>query len=99
MSYPIIGVSIALCLVALPSGAQPLPDHSSSASVRLAQQTPNCRGVMRDAIKVPVCCVRGTAAGCVATVTECKSRGGTPNSSGAKGCDVPASGGGVPATH
>jgi|ERR1700733_4954013 hypothetical protein len=101
MSYPIIVVSVALFLVSFPSAAQPLLDESLSVSgwMRLAQQVPNCKGVMRDGIKVPICCERGSAAGCVATQAECKSRGGTPNSNGAKGCDLPASRGGVPASH
>ena len=101
MSYPIIVASVALSLASFPSAARPLLDDALpvSHSMRLAQQISNCRGVMRDGIKVPVCCVKGSAAGCVTTEAECKSRGGTPNSSGAVGCNLPASRGGVPAAR
>ena len=84
MSYPVIVVSVALLLASFSTAAQPLP---------------NCQGVRRGAVTVPVCCVRGSAAGCVASVSECKSRGGSPNSNGAKGCDLPASLTGAPAAR
>ena len=69
------------------------------ASAVPAAAVPNCQGVKRGSVTVPVCCVRGSAAGCVASVAECKSRGGSQNSNGAKGCDLPASLAGAPATR
>jgi hypothetical protein len=102
MAYPFIVASVALSFVSFPSAAQPLFDQASSASglMHLAQmRVPNCKGVKRAGVSVPVCCVRGSAAGCVADINECKSRGGSPNSDGAKGCDLPASLGGTPAAR
>jgi hypothetical protein len=101
MSYPIVVVSVALSLVSFQSAAQPLLDDSVSlaAWTRLAQRISDCRGVMRGVVKLPVCCVKGSAAGCVTSESECKSRGGTPNSSGHKDCNLPATAGGAPASR
>lgn len=102
MAYSLIVASVALSFVSFPSAAQPLFDQASSASglMHFAQMhIPNCKGVKRSGVMVPICCVRGSAAGCVATISECKSRGGSPNSDGAKGCDLPATLGGTPAAR
>jgi hypothetical protein len=102
MSYPLIVASIPLAFVSSAGAMQPPPDHASSAPglMHFAQdRVPNCKSVKRSGVSVPICCVRGSAAGCVVTISEWKSRGGSSNSDGAKGCDLPASRGGAPAAR
>lgn len=104
MVHPLIVASIAFSVASFGAAAQPLSGRAPSASLvgltHLAQDhVPNCKGVKRSGVSVPVCCVRGSAAGCVATISECKSRSGSPNSDGAKGCDLPASLSGAPAAR
>ena len=101
MSYPIVVVSVALSLMSFQSVTESRLDDlvSLAAWSRLAQRISDCRGVTRGGVKVPVCCVKGGAAGCVTSESECKSRGGTPNSSGHRDCNLPATGGGAPASR
>ena len=73
MAYSLIVASVALSFVSFPSAAQPLFDQASSASglMHFAQMhIPNCKGVKRSGVMVPICCVRGSAAGCVATIVS-----------------------------
>lgn len=104
MVHPLIVASNAFFLASFGAAAQPLSERAPSTSLaglaHLAQdRVPNCKGVKRSGVPVPVCCVRGSAAGCVASISECKSRGGSPNSDGAKDCDLPASLSGAPAAR
>jgi hypothetical protein len=92
MSYAVIVASVALSFISFPGATPPRSDHTSSVSglMRLAQErVPTCKGVKRSGVTVSICCVRESAAGCVTSITECKSRGGSPNSDGAKVVSCP----------